>query len=202
VLTVITAALLAVGWLKLMASFGTLQADVDINGRPIDPSGKMSRLLHDPMMFVSVVRETIGYFGKMYFQSTIGIIGYLDTYMPKWIYTAFAFLIGGLAVFEAEKKVALSIRQRAIMLVVAVGVFLGTILALFLFTREKSNLVAEGGQGRYFIPVLFTFLMAFHGLVPLRLSFGRRPLLAVSLYLVLLILLLVAQITLHERFYA
>ncbi len=202
VLTVVTATVLAVGWLKLMASFGTLQADVDINGRPIDPSGKMSRLLQDPMTFVSVVRETIGYFGKMYFQSTIGIIGYLDTYMPKWKYTAFAFLIGGLTVFEAEKKVSLSVRQRALMLLVAIGVFLGTILALFLFTREKSNLVAEGGQGRYFIPVLFTFLMAFHGLVPVRVSFGRRPVLAASFYLVLLILLLVAQVTLHERFYA
>lgn len=201
-LTVITAALLAFGWLKLMASFGTLQADVDINGRPIDPSGKMSRLMQDPMMFATVVRETVGYFGKMYFQSTIGIIGYLDTYMPKWVYTAFAFLIAGLAVFEAEKKVALTIRQRALLLFVSIGVFLGTILALFLFTREKDNLVAEGGQGRYFIPVLFTFLMAVHGLMPVRVSFARKPFLAATLYVALLILLLVAQITLHERFYA
>ncbi len=201
-LTIITAAILALGWLKLMASFGTLQTGVDINGRPIDPSGKMSRLMQDPMLYAAVVRETIGYFGKMYFQSTIGIIGYLDTYMPKGVYTAFSVLIAGLAVFESEKKVALTIRQRALLLGVSIGVFLGTILALFLYTREKSNLVAEGGQGRYFIPVLFTFLMTFHGLVPVRISLSRKPLLAASLYLVLLILLVIAQVTLHQRFYA
>lgn len=195
------ATLLAIGWLKLMASFGTLQANVDINGRPIDPSGKVSQLIRDPFRLVGVVMETLGYFGKMYYQSLIGILGYLDTRMPGWIYAAFSSLGAALTIFEGRKGAPMLFWQRLLLFGVSFSVFLGTILALYLFTREKSNLVAEGGQGRYFIPVLFTFLMAFYSLSPARTDLGKNILARAVLYILLVMLLVVVEITLHARYF-
>jgi uncharacterized membrane protein len=199
--TVIFSTALTLVWIKLISLYGTGQIDVDINGDTINSAKKIAGLLKNPFIFFDILKQTVDYFHELYYKSTIGIIGYLDTTFPNGVYSIFTFLIISLAFFEADKKYKLKIIQRVILFSIAVAVLLATILAMYLATRYTTGHVAEGVQGRYFIPSLFAFFLTFYGISPLKINLSNYKFARGMLYLIILFILIVTQTVLHERYY-
>jgi uncharacterized membrane protein len=164
--------------------------------------GRIEILKKDPMLVIDIVENSYRVFHKMYYESTIGMLGYLDTILPKGVYSTFTFLVIFLALFEADKKYKLKIYQRLMLIIMPLGVCLITILAMYvLVTRPEAGLVAEGGQGRYIIPVLFPFFLAFYKLIPLNFNLEKNKYLVYVLYFVLIILLYRTGLTIIDRYY-
>jgi uncharacterized membrane protein len=162
---------------------------------------KIDQLLQNPMIFIDVISETLRVFETMYYQSTIGILGYLDTILPKGVYSMFTFLVIIVALFEADKMYKLLINQRIVLLLVSLGVFLITILAMYIVSRPESGLVAEGVQGRYFIPAVFPFFMVFYGMIPLKINLSSNKYLTILLFCALIVLLYRTEMTLIHRYF-
>ena len=204
-LTILVAAVLTLGWLKSYKGTvpplpgGTVTIG-SVSGT-FSVSKKIEPLTHNPGLFFKIVGKTLNVFHDFYHKSTIGILGYLDTILPQGVYTTFTVLILFLALFEANKLYKLAIYQRVILSTVFIAVFLATILALYLYSRLEMGLVAEGVQGRYFIPVVFPFFLALYGLIPFSVNLSRNKILVCILYIVLFIALFKTEIALIDRYY-
>ena len=189
------ACLLTFLWLKSNSLY------LDYSDPNTDAQEKMKYLFNHPFFPIKIANETFGYFKDMHYYQTIGVLGYLDTKLPGWVYASFTIVIGILTLFESDKKHRLFIYQRVIFLFIAVMVFFMIISTLFLTNHRGNGLIVFGIQGRYFIPIIFPLLLAFHGLIPFRLNLSRRTIPALLLVLILIIALTGTQLALIDRYY-
>jgi 4-amino-4-deoxy-L-arabinose transferase-like glycosyltransferase len=104
-----------------------------------------------------------------------GVFGWLDVYLPGWLYQAAAVTAAGLAVLT----VGLLSRLRRPVDLLLLAFFGLTLLALLVLLHvvEYRTLIIGGGpflQGRYLLPVVSLLGLAV-GLVVARIPFGFRP---------------------------
>jgi uncharacterized membrane protein len=192
---VVLSAALAFAWLKISSSYG---APADPN---TDAPQKLASLIHNPFLPVRLVTETMNRFPWHHYRMTIGILGYADTRLPDGVYTAYAMTILFLAMIEGCKKFRLSIYSRILFWVVGIVIFLGAFVALWLLNPRQNGFVVTGVQGRYLIPGLFCFLLAFQGLSPFQLNLSSRKVLILLLFLLLFTALFATQMTILDRYY-
>lgn len=202
--TVIAAVALTLLWqISGITPLNDLPPDaISESAQTVNSSARVMQLIRQPTLVFDMVHQTLRYFGPVYFKSTIGILGYLDTTLPSGVYTAFTLLILTLTMFEGDKKDGLLFWQRSFLLFIGLTVFLANLLAMYILaTSEKSGLIVEGIQGRYFIPVLFPVLLGFHALLPMRFSIQRHRWLALTLYGTFAIFLMIVVGALKGRYY-
>jgi 4-amino-4-deoxy-L-arabinose transferase-like glycosyltransferase len=130
-----------------------------------------------------------------------GVFGYLDTYMPLWIYRVLGIGTAAVAIGAA----ALVTRLRGRMSWVLMGFFALTILSLLalLHVSEYRSLISGDGpllQGRYILPISGLFGLAIALLVkrmPLRWREGFAALVMAAMFLVQVL----ALATIAKRYY-
>jgi uncharacterized membrane protein len=164
-------------------------------------SGKIQQLMHNPFISLKIVKETFNYLQDLYYYETIGILGYIDTKLPEWVYTLFALTISFLTLFEANKGFKLYWSQRIILWVIGIIVFMGSMLSIYLINPKENGYIVLGVQGRYFIPVLFPFLLAFNGLIPTRLSLAKYRIGVIILTVILSLALFGTEQALIDRYF-
>jgi len=159
-------------------------------------------LIHNPFVSLKIVSQSIDRFSETYYRSTIGLLGYIDTILNQGVCQTFTFLIIVLALFEGSKEYRLLVYQRVILLAVAFIVFTGAYVAMYLINPKGNGFIATGVQGRYFIPVLFPFFLAFQGLIPFGTNLSKYKVLVFVLYIILFVALLNTEMTIAERYYS
>jgi uncharacterized membrane protein len=192
---ILLSATLTIAWFK-MNSLSTTPPDPGLN-----TAGKIKLLLQNPFVSLKILSESIDRFYETYYRTTIGVLGYIDTILKDGVYKAFAFLIVLLALFEGGKNHKLFLYQRIIFFIVSVSVFAAIFTAMYLINPKENGFIATGVQGRYFIPILFPFFMAFHGLIPIRFNLSNYRILVSLLFLILFFALFSTQMTILERYY-
>jgi uncharacterized membrane protein len=192
---VVLATVLAIAWLKISSSYTT----------PADPNAegpqKVASLLHNPFLAMRIVLATMNYFPGLQYRMTIGVLGYADTILPQGVYTTYTLTILFLALFEGSAKLKFQIYQRVLLGMIAIVIFVGAFVALYLINPKQNGFVTTGVQGRYLVPALMCFLLALQGLVPLRINLSRHKILVFLLFLILFIALFATQMTILERYY-
>ena len=192
---ILISATLAISWLKIN-SISTTPPNPDL-----DTAGKIKLLIHNPFVSLKIVGQSIDRFSDTYYKSTIGVLGYVDTMLNQGVYKTFTFLIILLALFEGSKDYKLLLYQRIILLAIPFVVFTGTYVAMYLINPKENGFIATGVQGRYFIPVLFPFFLAFQGLIPFGTNLSKYKVLVFVLYIILFIALVNTEMTVVERYY-
>jgi uncharacterized membrane protein len=192
---ILISAALAIAWLKIN-SISTTPPNPDF-----DTPGKIRLLIHNPFVSLKIVSQSIDRFSETYYRSTIGILGYVDTTLNDGVYKTFTFLILLLALFEGSRNSKLLLHQRIIFLVIPVIVFTGAYVALYLINPKENGFIATGVQGRYFIPVLFPFFLAFQGLIPFGTNLSNYKVFVFVLYIILFVALINTEMTIVERYY-
>ncbi|MDD2414701.1 MAG: DUF2142 domain-containing protein [Eubacteriaceae bacterium] len=124
--------------------------------------------LSDPNFFFEMISNTFKAFGSNFSEEFIGKLGWLDTALPPWLITCYyGMLIAALFEFsDYEKSLVNQIDGESLvsMLVlsgIALFAFIVLMFAVFYFImtlvtlQAEGSSVAQGIQGRYFIPVSF-----------------------------------------------
>lgn len=163
-------------------------------------SGKISALMNNPFLSLKILSQTLSVSFESYYKTLIGVLGYLDTVLKEGVYTTFAFLIIFVTLFEAA-NFRISLIQRSLLFIISAVVFTGVILSLYMINHRDNGFVVTGVQGRYFIPILFPFLLTFAGLLPVRIDFSKYKIARIVVYLVLTGALISTQLTLAERYF-
>jgi uncharacterized membrane protein len=132
----------------------------------IYPSRQLAALLGDPLRVLPIAYVTLTTMVPQYTAQLVGILGWLDLPLSRWLYpTALALL--GLAIVSAlldRPSEPMLLRWRLVFLASAI---LGCALvfgALYLSWTKTGETIVAGVQGRYFLPFAAPFVIAIAGL--------------------------------------
>jgi uncharacterized membrane protein len=199
--TLILSSLLTYGWRHWFSSGSNPVAATNVSVSNLGVTNKDVTLFQNPKLILELVHNSFLYFKDFYFKSTIGILGYLDTSLPTQVYSIFTFLIFFLLLFDFNKNYSLKIGDRLLFFICGFGVVLLTIIGMYGFTREEAGLVAEGVQGRYFIPALMPIFLMINGILPFKIDLMKYKSLNVVIYLAIIYSLYLASSTLKTRYF-
>lgn len=125
---------------------------------PRSESGQIAFLLHHPLEIPRIAWATLHQNARFYFESMIGVLGWLDTHMHRDYYRAAGIMAAALAVVTLlERGGAARVFQRVDRLIVAFALLacLSMIFAaLYVSWTPVGQRIVEGVQGRYFLPLL------------------------------------------------
>jgi uncharacterized membrane protein len=148
-----------------------------------DAPKQMALILARPWIFPVIAINSFLEDWRAMFFSFIGVLGFLDVWLPKWIYRSYPFILLGMALFGAGCGKPIRWFQRGWILMLIIGSFLLIELSMYLvWTKPGADLV-NGVHGRYFIPLAIPALLAVFYNHRLKLPMRRLMPLAVGLYL-------------------
>ncbi|WP_133650914.1 DUF2142 domain-containing protein [Paraburkholderia flava] len=124
---------------------------------PRSVAGQLAFLLHDPVNVLRVAVATLRTNSTFYYQSFIGNLGWLDTPLDIKYYRLAAVMLAcnvAATMLYAGSSIRGRFADRAITLA-SIGLCLGMIFAsLYLTWTPVAQLVIDGVQGRYLLPLL------------------------------------------------
>lgn len=128
-------------------------------------------ILH-PLKFMEVLLNTVTNKDMMnfYLQSFIGKLGWLDTDLPLWKYTAFSACVALCVlpnIFSPAKE-KINAVARFSLLSTAILSILAIFTALLISWTPHPATIVHGIQGRYFIVPFLLLAYAFHGIFDVR----------------------------------
>ena len=128
----------------------------------IDPNHKslishIYFVLHNPYALISMFARTLESQSGSYYSQMVGVLGWLDTPLPKWYYTTALIALAVTAIMTSLKVkftdwlfISLSISTSIVMVFVA----------LYADWSPVHTKIIDGVQGRYFLPILpLTFMI-------------------------------------------
>lgn len=98
----------------------------------------------------------------VYLEQMIGHLGWVDTQLPWWFWTAFAVLLVLVALIDSEPGFELCLRQRIVSLCTTIVGILSVTTAIYICCNPLRGDVVRYIQGRYFIPFLTAALLGFY----------------------------------------
>jgi uncharacterized membrane protein len=139
------------GWSQFMSSHFTVTRE-DI---PIDPHAQVRHVLAHPFEFVALVVNTYVTTAVHLAHSVVGVLGWNDTPMPRWFYSAFGAMLLGACFLRSRGQPKFDWLGAGWLVASAVGVF--GLVAAGLYAQWNppgSRELIDGLTGRYLYPVL------------------------------------------------
>jgi uncharacterized membrane protein len=141
---------------------------------PRSESGQIAFVLHHSLEIPRIAVATLHQNARFYFESMIGVLGWLDTHMHRDYYRVAGLMAAALAVVTLfERRAVTRVFRRvdraivAIVLLVCVAMIFA---ALYVSWTPVGHRIVEGVQGRYFLPRLPLLAL----LLPQRLHSGAQ----------------------------
>jgi uncharacterized membrane protein len=201
-----TAAVLAasIGWFVLTAL--TVQLPLHRADIVIDPAGQVAFLLGDPLVVFDVAYQTLTTNWRPYSEAFVGVLGWLDTFLPKPYYPLALTLLTLAALGSASSAWPREWRRLPwTALLIVLGVFSAIHAALYVSWNAVGVRVIEGVAGRYFLPLVCFLSLALEGSRPLipDTIWGRRARLGLTVAVLAfpLLSLLIVQRAIILRYY-
>jgi uncharacterized membrane protein len=162
----------------------------------LDPAAQMQFILQQPKEYVKLVHKTyVAIFNQM-MGEYVGVLGWIETYLPQWTYNSFYPIMLILLLLDYDPNIRVHIFQRLAALLPPPIMLVVIASALFVTWTRPGFEYFEGFQGRYLIPILPPLAVLFYN------NWGRwnqaAPLLA-CIYAP--VLLLTAVHTIVLRYY-
>ena len=143
---------------------------------------QMALILARPWMFLIVaVNSFIEHWRAMFF-SFIGVLGFLDVWLSKWIYRSYPFLLLGVALCDTGCGKPMRWFQRLWIIVLFIASFLLIELSMYLVWTKPGAPIVNGIHGRYFVPLAIPVILALLYNRRLKLPTRQWMPLAVGLY--------------------
>lgn len=161
----------AIGWAGWMAL--AVQTPLIREDAPTDAMGQLRFLLGDPLAVLTIAVKTFQVWGDEYYQQFIGILGWLDTRLPRPYYAAasLVLLLSFLPLLLNRRVADWSAPPvgRIFAVTMAIALATGALLfgALYMVWTPVGQLWVDGVQGRYFLPLA--------ALLPLIFASRRHP---------------------------
>lgn len=129
----------------------------------ISPIGQLHYILNNPFNYIMMLIQTVINKFDFYWFSFFGrYLSYLDWHVhvfPIILYIILFFM----SPFFMDEKYKLKISSRIWLILISIILFILVITGLYLTWTPVGYNIAEGVQGRYFIPFAILFLISFSG---------------------------------------
>lgn len=134
----------------------SVRSSIDV----IDSKAQFAFVLGAPLTYLTIFFDTIAQQTYIYFLTTVGVLGWLDTLLPIWVYDYAPWILALALVTRGRSDGAPPWILRCGLPVLAFGVVFAIFLSLYLSWTPPYRTMVEGVSGRYFIPLLTPVLLA------------------------------------------
>ena len=124
---------------------------------------QMDFLLRNPWVFPKIAIDSIGDQWNECSFAWIGVLGFLDTWLPKWIYWSYPFVLILAALLDKGQAARLGWPQKIWIVCIIIAVYLLIDLSLYLVWTPPGADTIHGVQGRYFLPLVIPVLLILYG---------------------------------------
>lgn len=128
-----------------------------VDVRVVKPVSTFTALFHalgSPVETLGLIWQTIVVKGGFYWQTMIGVLGWLDTPLTPRIYAAAGTLLGAALIADSLTPNRFLLTDRVAFALSVVGYAVLFMLIMYAAWVPATGGVIEGVQGRYFLPVL------------------------------------------------
>ncbi|MCP1225885.1 DUF2142 domain-containing protein [Sebaldella sp. S0638] len=141
---------------------------------PVSPVGQISYLKHNIMDYIGTVYLTTREMSQFYIESSIGVLGWLDTRIPYLMIYAYIIL---LLIHTFSKRImpTKDFKMNVFMILYLLGSYVGILTALYIAWTKPGEKFVDGVQGRYFFPIL-PILFVYISKIKLRLRVNENVL--------------------------
>ncbi len=147
-----------VGWSLMIPNL----LDAPRPGVVADAARQLDYIAADPIGFMRVLMHNYGVKIGQYYRQFIGVLGWLDTYLPNKIHALYGGFLVFMALADGDRGFALGPAKRATLIALTLAALIVIPMAAYVaFTPAGFDRV-RGIQGRYFIPFAPVALLALH----------------------------------------
>lgn len=134
--------------------FGARPAQIEFKHKPgVSSADQIHFLFSHPVTFAQSIVDTLWQSGSLYARQFVGILGWVDVYLPLWFYPTAWVIIATVATAEFIKNGFSEIRLFFAAAIVMLGSTVLTFALMYVTWNEVGARLIEGIQGRYFIPL-------------------------------------------------
>ena len=126
----------------------------------VSPQKQLAYLLSSPLAALDVLTATIPAFYAFYLASFVGVLGWLDTYLPRVVPWTYLAALIAVSLLGSPTRVRFPAKCLAVTIFALTG--LASLFVLYAFWSSVGMKVVIGYQGRYLIPVAPLLFVAFH----------------------------------------
>jgi uncharacterized membrane protein len=148
-----------------------------------DASQQMKLIMARPWQFPLIAFDTFIEHWVVCRLAFVGVLGFLDVWLPRWVYQSYPFVLAGVALFSTDCDKPFPWSQRCWLVVLCVCSFLLIYLSMYLVWTEPGAKLVKGVHSRYFLPLAVPMLLALFYNRWHKLRLGYWGPLAVGLYL-------------------
>jgi uncharacterized membrane protein len=129
--------------------------------KSLDFISQIKFLVTNPFEFPIIILRSIKNLWIPYWYSTIGLLGWLDTLLPAYIYTTYPVVVLLICLIDHQKQMVITFKQKLIAFLTAASTLFAALLAVYLTWSPVGGKIILGFQGRYLIPILPVFVPLF-----------------------------------------
>ncbi|MHC5184883.1 MAG: DUF2142 domain-containing protein [Planctomycetota bacterium] len=148
-----------------------------------DAPQQMKLVLARPWEFPLIAFDTFIEHWTEFRLAFVGVLGFLDVWLPKWVYRSYPFVLVGVALFSTDCEKPFPWPQRCWLIALCVCSFLLIYLSMYLVWTEPGAERVKGVHARYFLPLAVPMLLALFYNRRHKLRLGYWGPMAVGLYL-------------------
>lgn len=120
-------------------------------------------LASHPFIFPKIMYESISEQWQTCSFSWIGLLGFLDTWLPKWIYWSYPFVLILAALLDKGQAGRLGWYEKIWIACIILSVFILIDLSLYIIWTPPGADTVHGVQGRYILPLVIPVLFILYG---------------------------------------
>jgi uncharacterized membrane protein len=188
---------LAAAGLAANALWAGLVSDIVMTVPWAAPARQMKFLLANPLQYVNVLVATLSTLGQGYVWSFVGVLGWIDTWLPMWIYPSYIAAMLGLAALDRGNGRSITFAERMVVAGTGTVIFFIILTVLYIVYTAPMDALIQGGQGRYFIPLAMPVLLVLYNR---RFNVEERVISIVTMIFCTVVLVVTCH-TLIERYY-
>lgn len=155
---VILSIIAALGYYIFTTGYGTAFSNY-FESNNVNTSEQIKGIINNPKGFLDTLNYTFKNMGETYIYQMVGIaLGWLCIY-PNRIWITIYIITMLASCFIEKNKVAFNWKQKIWGCLISVVIILLIVTGMYLTWTKVGNIIVDGVQGRYFIPVAFVLLL-------------------------------------------
>jgi uncharacterized membrane protein len=119
----------------------------------VSPGQQLSFILWHPIQYLHVLIQTAQVRGPIVLRSFVGILGWIDTPLPAFVYPTYTIMLIGAALTDQKRELKMGLYAKALIACVCVAMIWLVVASQYLLWTPLQYPVIGGLQGRYFIPL-------------------------------------------------
>jgi uncharacterized membrane protein len=185
----------AIAWLFITSS------DFSTPNESVMPRLQLLYLLSNPVSIIKIFFSTLVALQDFYFKSFVGYFGWLTTPMFDFVYSL--FVIGlVIAVFRDTQDTRNFTIQKVLIFAGVFGLYVaGTMFSMYILWTAYMSEIAQGVQGRYFIPAFPLILYVFASFRLIRIPIMAKTFLTTTVMLIASIVLFLGFQTIYLKYF-